>query len=506
LSEISQLSRRQFPNDRRYHIPHNLYHEVQRPGFSPSLHQITSFSVISRYRLVDWLTVFGFCLDDISRLQAILPTRRTSFLDSTVYDGQEWIPWFEEIGNPVSSRIPGPLTQWLEVGPKRRADSFPGPEGKPFLYVKIGCEDDLAFPDLLPGSIVRVDRRRSSPPGVDSNVKSEKALFLVQHSKGLVCCRLRCTDKDRILLCAERLPYAQVELVLGREAHILGVADMELRPLMSVRQPEVPADLGRFWIPGMVEVGSKTQTIGDYIQRARRQAQLSFREASERSRVVARLLGNDRYFFSPGTLSDYETMASPPRHVEKIISLCIGYSVKASDFLAAAGLHINDGALEPMPDNLLGRSSPTAAETLPDNEPGFLHRIAHDFGEIPLFLREAWASLGSQSQMSIRDVFWMGSNRVSLHPYLKDAILVSINRRNKKPRSALSTPLWEQPFFMLLTRDGNYLCASCTLERDTLVIQPFSDGFVRPVRFHNSVDVEVIGQVVTLVRRLSPNS
>jgi len=67
LAEIARLSRARFPRDRRHHIPHNLYHSMRRGGFSPSIRQLFTLSVLSNYRLVDWLTVFGFDLDSLPR-------------------------------------------------------------------------------------------------------------------------------------------------------------------------------------------------------------------------------------------------------------------------------------------------------------------------------------------------------------------------------------------------------------------------------------------------------
>jgi hypothetical protein len=90
LAEIARASQARVPDDPRHHIPHNLYHIMRRGGFSPSMHQLFTFSALSNYRLVDWLTVFGFRLDDIPHLQALLPTKRTIMFDPCVYDREAW--------------------------------------------------------------------------------------------------------------------------------------------------------------------------------------------------------------------------------------------------------------------------------------------------------------------------------------------------------------------------------------------------------------------------------
>jgi len=79
---------------------------------------------------------------------------------------------------------------------------------------------------------------------------------------------------------------------------------------------------------------------------------------------------------------------------------------------------------------------------------------------------------------------------------------VIVNRHKKKPVSLPSMPLWQQPLYMLLRRDGTYVCASCSLENGSLLIHPYSSEFQRPDRLRNHYDAEVVGQVVTVVRRL----
>jgi hypothetical protein len=506
LTQIARSARARFPGDPRHHIPHNLYHNMRRGGFSPSIRQLFTLSALSNYRLVDWLTVFGFHLDDIPRLEAVLPTERTIPLDSGVYDTGAWISWFRETGSEIAPGAIAPLTLLLAAGPPRRAQALSPQNPSGFLYVKIGSRDALAFPDLLPGSIVRI-----VPEAADlasSALPAEKSgkLFLVEHSKGLMCCRLQSVGRNRIMLRSGQLAYAQVELEIGKEARILGTADLELRLVANARQPEVPADLGRFWNPSPLASAQGIPRTGDLIRRARHRSGLSFRDASAKSRDVARLLQERRYFCSAGALSDCETMTDPPRHIHKLVSLCVAYSIGAWEFLDATGLRRDDAGREPIPDQLLGRPVPEphgGSETIPT---GFLKLLTNEFGEIPLFLREAGAPLCGLPALSLRDVFWVTGQKKSLHPYLAHAAFVVVDRRKKKPQSYFSRALWDQPFYMLLARDGTYHCAACSLQDDTLIVRPFSDGFDRPARFRNRVDVEVVGRVVAIVRRLSPIS
>jgi transcriptional regulator with XRE-family HTH domain len=506
LAEIARLSRTRFPRDPRHHIPHNLYHNMRRGGFSPSIHQLFTLSVLSNYRLVDWLTVFGFDLDDIPRLEAVLPTERTVPLDSTVYDADAWIPWLRETGTEIPPGAITPLTLLLAAGSPRRAGTLVSRNPPGFLYVKIGSHDAFAFPDLLPGSIVRIAPERAELQSFTPVAAKSDKLYLVEHSKGLVCCRLQSTGKNRITLRSGQLAFAQVELEVGKEARILGTADLELRPVANARQPKVPTDLGRFWNPAALASTPRIPHAGDLIRRARQRSGLSFRDASARTRDIARLLEDRRYFCSMGALSDSETMTDPPRHVHKLVSLCAAYSVGVWEFLNATGLRQEDAGKDTIPDQFMARPAEELDRTSRAVPTGFLKFLADEFEEIPPFLRAAGASLCGLPALSLRDIFWVTGQKKSLHPYLTDAAFLVVDRRKKKPLSSFSRALWDQPFYGLLLRDGTYLCAACSLQDDTLIVRPFSDGFDRPVRFQNRVDAEVVGRIVAIVRRLSPNS
>src|SRR5882757_4270037 len=302
LAEIARLSHARFPREPRHHIPHNLYHNMRRGGFSPSIQQLFTLSVLSNYRLVDWLTVFGFHLDDIPRLEAVLPTERTLLLDSTVYDADAWIPWLRETGTEIPPGAIMPLTLLLAAGSRRRAGTLVSRNPSGFLYVKIGSHDAFAFPDLLPGSIVRIVPARAELQSFTPVAAKSEKLYLVEHSKGLVCCRLQSVGKNRIMLRSGQLAFAQVELEVGKEARILGTADLELRPVANARQPRVPTDLGRFWNPAPLAPTRRIPHAGDLIRRARQRSGLSFRAASARTRDIARLLQDRRYFCSMGAL------------------------------------------------------------------------------------------------------------------------------------------------------------------------------------------------------------
>ena len=225
------------------------------------------------------------------------------------------------------------------------------------------------------------------------------------------------------------------------------------------------------------------------------------------SHQIATRLGDEQYFAAPGSLSDYEAIDTPPRHVHKAITLCAVYGLHFSAFLESIGLDLEQAGREPIPDYFVPRAMPAAAHnrTRLIHEPkadGFLEQLLRRAGHVPFFLRASLSDLSGMKNPSAHDFFWVGGEQEPLHPLLKGGLVVIVNRHKKKPVSLPSMPLWQQPLYMLLRRDGTYVCASCSLENGSLLIHPYSSEFQRPDRLRNHYDAEVVGQVVTVVRRL----
>jgi hypothetical protein len=234
LAEVSRASRLLIPGSHLSHVPHNFYSSLRNRRFSPSLYQVLALSILSDCRLVDWLDVFGFSLDDVPCFHACLPALRTVELDSRIYQPNTSIPWFRDLKRADLSESLVPLSRWIAPGASRRFDSISQAANDAYSYVKIGTQDALTFPDLLPGSIVRVHRRFSAFERLPIGKKPAKSIFLIEHSGGLTCSRLYRPKSNRLVLCSRHLPYAPVELEYGTESRVLGVADLEIRPLGKI--------------------------------------------------------------------------------------------------------------------------------------------------------------------------------------------------------------------------------------------------------------------------------
>jgi transcriptional regulator with XRE-family HTH domain len=502
LYQISQRSIALYGRSSPFFVPHNLYYDLRGEKFSPSIYQILTFSRISGFRFRDWLGVFGFDLEDISRLQVALPRRRTIVLDVSLTDGNEWTRWVRNRASDEPIPPIAPLSRLLEFTPPRRIASLPRGRER-FLYAKIGREDALAFPDLVPGSIVRVNPALSRDFTRQRDGRISDRFFLIEHSRGFCCCRVRFLASGLIVPVDHGLPFAQVELRVPEEARIWGVVDLEFRPVARAEEPEVPRDLARRWRPQLL---SEAESVGRLLKSARLRSRFSTREAAQMSQSVADLLKDDRYIISSSSLSDYELRNTPPRDFHKIIALCSIYGLSFESVMGSIGVEPADSGTEVIPDRYLYRVEPRFAVKRGNEvvRAGFLEKLLALFeNEVPFFLRDLLGYFSGSAQVTIDDLHWIGGDRDPLHPYLATGILAIVNRRRKTPLHFSSKPVWKQPIYVVLARDGKYLAACCGIEDDKLVIHPYGPDFHSIAEYRHHRDAEVIGQIVAIARRFS---
>jgi hypothetical protein len=505
LYHVSQRTRTLYGRSSPYFIPHNLYYDLRLGTFSPSLHQIFALSQISNCRFNDWLRVFGFNPENIARLRVLLPSRRTMLLDTSLDNPESWVSWFQNKPGNLPAPPIAPLGRLLEFARTQRLRSVSQTEDNNWVYAKIGIEDVFAFPDLLPGSIVRANMRLAKATLPLAKDKARDSLFLIEHGNGLCCCRLQAVGGNRVIPISPELPYAQVELQLQEEVRILGVLDLEIRSLAKREPPDVPKKLAEYWRPRAMP--PENARLSQLLRRTRLRLGLSFRDVSALSRQIATELGDEQYFTAAGSLSDYEALDTPPRHIHKAITLCAVYGLRFSTFLKSIGLHLDQAGRDPIPEKLVPQKSATglgrgAKETDRPVETGFLEQLMSRSENVPFFLRESLGSLSGMTTASLRDFFWVGGEQQALHPLLVNGLLVIVNRHRKKPFHFRSKALWQQPLYMLLRRDGTYMCACCSLENGALVIHPYGVDYQRPEQLRNRDDAEVVGEIVTIARAL----
>jgi len=500
LYRASQKSVALYGRSSPYFLPHNLYYNLRSGSFRPSVYQIFALSRISGYRVADWLRVFGFDLEDITRSQIQLPSKRTIILDTSLTNPNEWIPWLRNrpLGEPIPSIAP--LARLLELGPPRPIASVYRLDQQ-FVYARVGGEDGFAFPDLAPGSIVRVNPNIAADLITKENSSISDHLFLVEHSKGFLCCRIRSLGGGIIVPFGNGLSYAQVELHCPHEARVWGAVDLEFRPLLLGQEPKIPKDLARQWKPQALFAHEE---FGQLLKSTRERMNLSTRDAAAMSRTIAELQKDGRYRISPSSLSDYELGNTPPRDFHKVITLCSVYGLQFRTVMERMGVDLANAGTESMPSRYLFRAEPKPdrrgrAESIGS---GFMEKLLEEYKEIPLFLRDSLGYFSSSARVSADDFFWVGGDEDPLHPHLAKASLIMVNRRRKTPLHFRSKAWWQQPLYIILMRDGSYLACCCAVENGLLVIHPYSLDFHRSAQYRLHQDAEVVGQIVAIARRM----
>jgi hypothetical protein len=218
---------------------------------------------------------------------------------------------------------------------------------------------------------------------------------------------------------------------------------------------------------------------------------------------VAQALRDERYAMAPSTLADYETQSTPPRHLEKAVSLCLIYAVPLIDFARAAGTVPEQLGRQFIPRSLIlpertavpPGARPDVAESSPSRLP--------EWGAIPWFLGSSLAEISGIARPSLRDFFWLTGEHPFLPAYTEDSMLALVDRSRKSPLRIPNLPAWLQPAYVLLLRDGQYRCACCSLDAQDVFLSPGSESQGVPEQLRLGRDAEVVGQIVGLARRIA---
>jgi len=310
MTQVSAATGMRFGRNSRYFVPPTFLHK-QRKGITPHICQLAALSLVTGYRLADWMKLCGFDLSLILALQLKIHKERTVLITPEPALARH-DPSPESVGR-------APLTS------ERR-----------YLFAKIGSRDAVADRRFLPGTIVRAN------PGVplQANGLTDDRLWLVEHPGGLACCHVKPVDNDQVVLLPNRPPLSPWPLRRSVEVQILGLVDLALRPERPAFEPVGPSANSHSGsmacaLPGGLDVPK-------LLRLSRRRAGLTLRAAHRLTLLVARLLRNRDCRIALGLLSDYEVMDTLPRHIAKFVSLCAVYSIDPWELMRAGGIDIND--------------------------------------------------------------------------------------------------------------------------------------------------------------------
>jgi hypothetical protein len=323
ITRLSDITARRYGSKTPYFVPPSFLYKI-RSGMTPHICQIAALSEITGYRFVDWMQMFSFDLHQIPLLQMQMHPESTVLITPIDFE------------NAYHAQSRGAHSSAIQQTP-----STPFTVAR-YCFAKIGNRDSFAAPGLIPGTIMRIDRRYR--PRMDGALRNslQNPLWLIEHHGGLTCCHIKWVEHDQVILLPTRQPLGSLPLRLSTEARILGLVDLEpgsSKPEMSPIGQSSATDESPYL---------ETKLPG-FLRAARRRTGLTFRAAHLITHAIARNLTNPDYAIGLGLLSDYEALGRLPRHIAKIISLCIMYCVDIRELLTVAGVHIDDSNKMPLP-------------------------------------------------------------------------------------------------------------------------------------------------------------
>ncbi len=347
-SRLSAITRHSHRPTSPYFIPPTFLYKLKE-GITPHVCQIAALSEVTGYRFIDWMRLCGFDLHQIPRLQAELHTERTVLITPIEPDAASFLRHFSGTAARTVTSM-----------------DFPGPSPAPwvgrYLFAKIGLHDAVVYPELRPGSVVRADRRYSRRLPHES-AGNNSPLWLVEHTSGLTCCRVKWMDDQHVILFPSRPPLAAWPLRVPSEARILGIVDMEFRSANAETAQPVCRPM-KFEQHSPVHHCKNEPTFAGLLRTSRSRTGLTFRAAHEMTAAAARVFGDQDYAIALGLLSDYEAMERLPRHAAKIISLCVVYCIDFWQLMKAGGVRIDDSGKMPLPMSVEPRALMPTPESM----------------------------------------------------------------------------------------------------------------------------------------------
>jgi hypothetical protein len=365
VTQLSIRTEKVYGNRSPYFIPPTFLYKL-RSGVTPHVCQIVALSESTGYRFVDWMRIFGFDLYQIPRLQMQLHPESTVLVTPIEFETAFVRP--RSFSSHASTLPKTVCTSSISMH-SRSLHLRPGGEfwsaGGRYCFAKIGSRDAWISPKLMPGSIVRVDRRYRQPQNGADGSALQNLLWLIEKPGGLTCCHLRWINDHEVVLLPSRPPLGTLPLSVPTEARVLGLVEGE-RGFVKPDTGESGAGRMKFQQPLSPSFDTAATRFPGLLRAARRRTGLTFRAAQQLTGVIAQILASRDYEIGLGLLSDYEAMDRLPRHVAKVISLCIAYCLDIRQLLEGAGVYVDDTAKLPLP--VLDRLASSGPESREDAE------------------------------------------------------------------------------------------------------------------------------------------
>ncbi len=249
------------------------------------------------------------------------------------------------------------------------------------------------------------------------------------------------------------------------------------------------------------------EDAGRRLRRVRERLRLKYRDVEEASQQIARDRDSHEFLVGLSRLADIENKGTLPS-LYRLYSLCAIYALSFETVLTWYGVDVkalaSDSAKlslrETRPLQFL--STDLTADLVPlEVDPRldlkktlYLSPLVRSWGKLPLSI------LGSLDLQHQRYGF-IGSDDWFMYPILPPGSFVQIDETKKRLLVGGSTYEHERPIHFVEHRAG-YRCGWCTERNGFLIVQPHSASNMALEIFRYPGEVDILGQVVGVAKRL----
>ena len=246
---------------------------------------------------------------------------------------------------------------------------------------------------------------------------------------------------------------------------------------------------------------------GQRLKRERERLNLRYRDVEQASLLIANRHGNDEFIIALSRLADIENKGTVPS-LYRLYSLCAIYRLDLKEVLRWFGIPLDNLMLDSSQiavaeTHLVGFHAqedetlivPTVFEKEIDwQETGYLGRSLEQWGRFPI------ESLQHLDLGKFRYGF-IGSEDWSMYPMLAPGSFIQIDETKRKIAVEGWADEFERPIYFLEHR-SRYFCSWCCEAANSLILLPHPSSHRPAEVLRYPSEVEVIGQVVGVAKRL----
>ncbi len=246
---------------------------------------------------------------------------------------------------------------------------------------------------------------------------------------------------------------------------------------------------------------------GQRLRQARERLRLRYRDVEEASQRIANQHSNHEYLIGLSRLADIENKGTTPS-IFRLYSLCAIYRIDYMTALAWYGVLMDQlpadashfGSKQTQPFDMEPRDEalitfPTDMDKNVDLRSTIhLNRSIRTWGKLPI-------SLINGLEIRKHRYAFIGTEDWFMFPIIPPGSFLQLDEKKKKVASEGWNSEYERPIYFVEHRSG-YKCGWCSEQNGCFIVQPHSASSEVPLIFADAKEVEVIGQVIGVVKRL----